>query len=207
MTVYLTIYGVFDRCDDDRCVMVGSTIRQLTQRVKLYKRYKWFQPKRYEHKVLWRGDVVSDESLPFVRAVKESCWIGRMKTWYDQGGRNQMNPVLHALGNPNFFTEQCLSGGRATNAMTNGRKGNGGRIGGHIANDVVHQADPKYRECRVRGGRVGGQIGGRIGGRISGRIRHEALHRADPKDHEILSAAGSAGAHQRWHISRVVNNS
>jgi NUMOD3 motif len=111
---HLIIYGVFDCWDDDRCAMVGSTVKALSVRAKGYKRYKWFQADRFQHRLLWEGEVEEDEFLPFLRAAKEACWIGRMRTWWDQYGYNQCNPVKAILGNIELLGETAKSAGRAS---------------------------------------------------------------------------------------------
>ena len=89
--------------------MVGSTIHW-PERIKGYKKYRWYSSYSYEHRVLWEGSLPDDECLGAIRAVKEATWIGRMETWSSQDGHNQMNPVAWYLGNPDHYTEMSGDG-------------------------------------------------------------------------------------------------
>jgi hypothetical protein len=192
---HLIIYGVFDTWARGKpCVMVGSTTYKLYARAQGYKNYKWYESDRHEHRALWEGDVEED-SLTFVRAAKEAAWIGRMKTWYDQGGKNQMNPVIHALGNPNFFTEISRIGLRRVRELyPNLARENGfkyGHLGGRKRFEL--HGSPATFEGRSKGGKSG------AGGRA-------AAGTTVANGYPERKNCGLAAMHVRWHEKRGIKN-
>lgn len=205
----LIIYGVFDRWANDRCVMVGSTIKPLVVRAKGYKRqFNWYEPDRFEHRPLWQGEVVDDELLHFLRAAKEAVWIGRMQTWHDEGGFNQMNPVSHALHNENFFSELCAAGGRhgkghhfskdqaKAAAVAHSRKGPDGK-----SLTAVKAGKSGRGECKARRGEKHpyfGKQGPRLG------MKNSEAHNQKLRVHPNNRNGGILTNHRRWHEARGI---
>jgi hypothetical protein len=140
----------------------------------------------------------------------ETIWMFQFHTWH--GYEDGMNKVI-----PGGQFGAALIGGFATNATTNGRKGNGGRTGAGARACFekgvgIHGRSLKQRaEDASKGGKVGGAINVRsghlsriqksaapLGGRVAGRLTAErgtGCHRPELQN---------LGRHNRWHVNRNV---
>ena len=195
MHAHLIIYGVFQ---NDRCVMVGSTQNSLKHRARQYRRFKWFNPERHKHIILWSGILEAEDSeqLRFWRAVKEAAMIGFMRTWYSQGGRNQTNPVVQAVGMPFGYCDVGKTYGRF-----------GGLVGGRktVESGTLHKLTKE--ECRKGNAALSYEM------RAKGGIRCHEMHPALAAEHGRIYGRRNAengtlarASHTRWHINRGVIN-
>lgn len=196
MNQHLILYGVFE---GERCIMVGSTERTLQKRIQNYSRFKWFDRNKHEHRVLWEGNLEAEnpEHFRFLRAGKETLLISRMKTWYNQGGHNQSNPLLQALGMPYSY------------GMAGHLYGHlGGKIGGKVTFERGHLNKLHTKEICSKGGYAQPREVKVQNGLLQGRRNAENGHMAAVGRKRGLENKNSGHlfriSHLRWHERRGI---
>jgi hypothetical protein len=195
MRTHLIIYGVFE---NEHCFMVGSTQNPIEHRAYQYRRFKWFDPSKHRHRVLWEGDVISEdaEQLRFLRAVKEARMIGQMKTWYNQGGRNQTNPIAQAMGMPFGYCEVGKRYGHLGGKIGGKTRGPQAVASGQLASICKAGNAALPREARVRGGFTTAKIRKESGADVA--------WGKEQGQRNVENGVVFKAAHTRWHVKREI---
>jgi hypothetical protein len=162
--------------------LVGSTVRTLKQRRsnRYIARFGPTVELRLIREVP-RHESEDDISYNFHLKAAEALDIAKRKTYEEDGGLNQMSPLIQAAGRSLLDTELGRLGG-----LAGGRKG--GLISGRRSVENGHLARLRTPEHQSAAGRIGGRIGGPRGSR------------------ESKVCAGQMGSQkglcQRWNINR-----
>lgn len=188
---HFIIYGVFE---GEKCLMVGSTNQSLKVRRYGYRAYKWFDPAKHEHRILWEGTMQfhDKEQAHYIRAAKETMWIARMDTWWSNG-KNQASPLKQVMGGPYAYEDRA--------AAT--------RVASRAGRARWRKANPEQAFLNSsKAGKLGGPKGGRLGGK---RVRELYPNMAEENGHRQglinaenghLRLVGDKGRHTRWHVAR-----
>ncbi len=216
--------------------MVGSTIRSLGSRTTGYRKHRWFRAGKYRLVAIRAVEHEDKEFFPIYLKAVENCEIARNHTWKDEGGRNQMAPLVQWMGSPMLESEKGRIGGLiGIRRMTEEIRSRAGKIGGKISgrkaaeSGQIQRAGILGRKKNMETGqpsRLGKQNvenghlaklrttehqakAGRKGGLLGGKTQGRIQ---GPKNiasgllKSICADGGRAAGHTRWHIKRNLTN-
>jgi len=230
-----TVYGV-KNLDTSKIEMVGSTVRSLGSRTAGYRRHEWFRNGKYELIAIRAVEHEDEEFFPIYLKAVENCEIARNHTWKDEGGRNQMAPLVQWMGSPMLESEKGKIGGKiGIRKMTKEIRSQAGKLGGKVSGKrasvtgQIQRAGVLGRKKNMENGqpvRLGkyniesGHLArlrtpehqsraGRKGGLIGGKIQGRIQ---GPKNvasgllKSVCVDGGRAASHARWHVKRSITN-